>query len=145
LFLPNAPYVITDILHFQQRPPVPYWFDLLLVLSAAWNGMLLCVTSLLRVEKFLAKHISTKWIKPMTVVLLTFCSYGMYLGRYKRYNSWSVVTRPDDIVHTIISNLVEPWEHMQAWMFTFSFAILLCLIYFTIKNLPALLRTGMKE
>ena len=136
LFLPNAPYIITDLFHFQQRPSVPYWFDLLLVVSAAWNGVVLGFTSLMQVEKFLARHIKFKWIKPATIILITLCSYGIYLGRYKRYNSWSVVTRPNDIFHTVISNIAEPWEHMQAWAFTILFTILLCLIYFTVKRIP---------
>jgi uncharacterized membrane protein len=141
LFLPNAPYIITDLFHFQERPPVPYWFDLLLVVSAAWNGVVLCFASLLQTEKFLTKHIKLKWIKPASIILITLCSYGMYLGRYKRYNSWSIITRPDDIFHTIISNIAEPWEHMQAWAFTISFAILLCIIHFTIKKIPAIFKT----
>jgi uncharacterized membrane protein len=141
LFLPNAPYIITDLFHFQERPPVPYWFDLLLVVSAAWNGVVLCFASLLQTEKFLTKHIKLKWIKPATILLITLCSYGMYLGRYKRYNSWSIVTRPDDIFHTVIDNITEPWQHMQVWAFTISFAILLCIIHFTIKKIPSMFKT----
>jgi len=140
LFLPNAPYIITDLFHFQQRPPVPYWFDLLLVVSAAWNGVVLGFSSMMQVEKFLGKHIKLKWIKPATIILITLCSYGIYLGRYKRYNSWSIVTRPDDIFHTIISNIAEPWEHMQVWAFTILFTILLCIIYFTVKRIPGMVK-----
>lgn len=140
LFLPNAPYIITDLFHFEERPPVPYWFDLLLVVSGAWNGVLLGITSLMQVERFLKNHIKLKWIMPATIVLITACSYGIYLGRFKRYNSWSVVTNPGNVFHTIISHIAEPFEHEQAWMFTILFAALLCIIYFTVKKMPEIFK-----
>src|SRR4029079_6200006 len=52
LFLPNAPYLVTDIFHFEERLPVPAWLDLLLVVSGAWNGILICMISMFRIEKF---------------------------------------------------------------------------------------------
>jgi uncharacterized membrane protein len=140
LFLPNAPYVITDLFHFEQRPPVPYWYDLMIVMSGAWNGAALGITSLLQVEKFLAKHIKIKWRMPSTIALIILCSYGIYLGRYKRYNSWNIITKPEDIAHTMLSHITEPWEHMQAWMFTILFAMLLGIMYFTVKKMPGMLR-----
>jgi len=60
LFLPNAPYLVTDIFHFEERPPVPAWFDLLLVVSGAWNGVLICMISLFRIEKFLLNRCQIK-------------------------------------------------------------------------------------
>ena len=41
LFLPNAPYIITDFVHLQQGKLMPYWFDLLLISSFTVNGMVL--------------------------------------------------------------------------------------------------------
>src|SRR5687767_1528841 len=41
LFLPNAPYLITDIIHLQRYPSVPLWYDLILLVAAAWTGSFL--------------------------------------------------------------------------------------------------------
>jgi uncharacterized membrane protein len=77
---------------------------------------------------------------PATIILITLCSYGIYLGRFKRYNSWSIVTNPGSVFHTIISHIAEPFEHEQVWMFTILFALLLCIIYFTVKKMPGIFK-----
>jgi uncharacterized membrane protein len=140
LFFPNAPYIITDLFHFELRPPVPYWFDLLIVMSGAWNGLTLCFMSLMQVERFLEKHLKMKWVAPCTVALLLLGSYGIYLGRYQRYNSWDIVTKPGDVLRTIATQIAQPWQHLQVWAFTILFTFLLGVFYFTIKKIPAVLK-----
>src|SRR6188768_3324549 len=54
-FFPNAPYMITDVFHYEEKPPVPMWYDLLLVITAAWNGLLLGIISLMQIERFLSR------------------------------------------------------------------------------------------
>src|SRR6202008_1566925 len=61
-FFPNAPYIITDILHYEERPPVPFWYDVLLVISAAWNGLILGLVSLMNVEIFLHRFLKPGWV-----------------------------------------------------------------------------------
>jgi uncharacterized membrane protein len=136
LFLPNAPYLVTDIFHFTERPPIPLWFDLILVVSGAWNGILLCMISLFRVEKFLKTRSTFKQTGIVMFLLLIPCGYGIYMGRYLRYNSWDVVTEPINILKTSTHHLHHPFQSLNVWLFTFIFALFLGIIYFTIKKLP---------
>lgn len=141
LFLPNAPYLLTDIFHFKERPPIPMWFDLMLVVSGAWNGILFCMISLFRVEKFLKTCTNTRLVNILMFLLLIPCGYGIYIGRYLRYNSWDIVTNPAGLIRTSTHHLHHPLQSLNVWMFTFVFAAFLGIIYFTIKKLPRLLYT----
>ena len=139
LFLPNAPYLVTDIFHFDERPPVPFWFDLMLVVSGAWNGILLCMISLLRVERFLKIVCTPKLTSKVMPLIIFLCGYGVYIGRYLRYNSWDVVTEPVGILRTSRHHIHHPFQNLNVWLFTFVFASFLGIIYFTIKKLPRIM------
>ncbi|HEY4672272.1 MAG TPA: DUF1361 domain-containing protein, partial [Gemmatimonadaceae bacterium] len=41
VFLPNAPYIITDFVHLIPRPEMPFWYDTALLVSCAGTGLLL--------------------------------------------------------------------------------------------------------
>jgi uncharacterized membrane protein len=141
LFLPNAPYLLTDIFHFQERLPVPMWFDLILVVSGAWNGILFCMISLFRVEKFLKACVNPRFVNVLMFLLLIPCGYGIYIGRYLRYNSWDIVTNPKGLIKASTHHIHHPLQSLNVWLFTFVFAAFLGIVYFTIKKLPRLLYT----
>ena len=93
LFFPNAPYIITDLFHYEERPPVPYWYDLMLVISAAWNGLILGMISLMNVEIFLSRHLKPWLVKLSVFISFLLCGYGIFIGRFLRFNSWDIFIR----------------------------------------------------
>ena len=133
LFFPNAPYIITDLFHYKEREPVPKWYDLLLVTSAAWNGLLLGIASLMQVETFLAKHIKAIWVRLAVFASMVLCGYGIYIGRFLRFNSWNVVTKPSRLANASAHHILQPQDNLKLWGFTFLFAAMFGIIYFTLK------------
>ncbi len=135
LFLPNAPYIITDIFHYELREPVPIWYDLLLVTSAAWNGLLLGIVSLMQVEEFLARHLKEVWVKLSVFGSLLLCGYGVFIGRFLRFNSWDIFTKPQRILYTSASQVIHPFQHLNVWVFSGLFGLMLCIVYYTLQQI----------
>ncbi len=142
LFFPNAPYLITDIFHFHQRGNVPLWYDLLLVLSASWNGLMAGFISLMQVDEFLSRFIAKKWQVFYISGFMFAASIGIYIGRFLRFNSWNVITKPRSLMRFGIEYIFIPQQHINAWAFSTICTVFLLFIYYTIKNLPARLTPG---
>ena len=91
LFLPNAPYILTDLFHLKPRTGLPLWFDLILVLSFALTGMIVFFKSLKDMLKLLTNRMPKLYVTIITPFIFWLVAYGLYLGRYLRFNSWDIV------------------------------------------------------
>ena len=134
LFLPNAPYIITDFLHLKQRIPIPYWYDILLLFSAALNGLLLGLLSLLTVEKFLANRYGNRVSGIIILCSFFLCAFGIYMGRYLRWNSWDLIVNPGDVAADILDRVFNPFDHFGTWSVTLLFGSFFYVIYYSIKK-----------
>jgi len=135
LFLPNAPYIITDFLHLKQRTPIPYWYDILLLFSAALNGLLLGLSSLLTVEKFLLNRYGSKISNIIMLCSFFLCAFGIYMGRYLRWNSWDIIVNPADVAGDILDRVFNPFDHFVTLAVTVLFGSFFYVMYYSIKNL----------
>ncbi|WP_375417456.1 DUF1361 domain-containing protein [uncultured Hymenobacter sp.] len=135
LFFPNAPYLLTDLFHLQPRPAVPYWYDLALILSCAWNGLMLAYASLTDMQALVRCRLGATagWI--FAALALTLGSFGIYLGRYLRFNSWDVLTNPVALFYDILNRIVHPFGFPGTWGVTLVFAVFLLLGYLTVRQL----------
>lgn len=141
LFFPNALYIITDLIHLEDvDTDVPVWFDAILLFTSSLAGLMLAFASLFKVEAFLLQKMKTAWVKPLIIACLFLGSFGVYLGRFLRWNSWDIVTHPLNLFAQISTTILLPFDHHRGWGVTGVLSCLFCLLYFTIKKLPALLK-----
>jgi uncharacterized membrane protein len=136
LFLPNAPYLITDIIHLKQYPGVPLWYDLLTFVAFAWTGSFLGLISLLLMQILVRRTVgnTASWL--FVIGVLTLNGFGLYFGRILRWNSWDVLFQPAYFINTVLEGLLNPLAHLHmiafAGLFTLFFgAVYLMMVSFT--------------
>ncbi|MCC3152233.1 DUF1361 domain-containing protein [Hymenobacter sp. BT770] len=135
LFFPNAPYLLTDLFHLNPRPGVPLWYDLALILSCAWNGLMLAYASLSDMQQLVQRRLGT-WVGwAFATVALLLSSFGIYLGRYLRFNSWDVLTNPLTLFYDIVNRVLHPFSFPGTWGVTLVFGLFLLVGYGTVRLL----------
>jgi uncharacterized membrane protein len=128
-FFPNAPYILTDLFHLRPRTGVPYWYDLALILFFAWNGLMLGFASMMDIQAVFTSrfHTAVGWI--ISIGSLLLAGFGIYLGRYLRWNSWDVVSAPTELLNDIAARILNPLAHPHAYGVTILFSTFLLLGY----------------
>ena len=136
IFLPNAPYVLTDVIHFVSKvrvsPPLPIWAMSLLLLEFFvyfWIGMQSFVISLMLWGRMLKRHRSGWLVVPIELIILTLSAFGMYLGRYDRLNSWDLVTDPEKLMDQAMRDTL----HQQPLAMTLVFLAVVTAVYYLLK------------
>jgi len=125
VFIPNAFYMITDLFHLYQRERVPLWFDLILLMSYAWNGLILGMLSVREMEKMLAVMIPRLHRVIFIMAIMFLNSLGVYLGRYLRFNSWDIVADPFNLV----LQMIGMFYHKEPWAMIVSFTVMMSIMY----------------
>jgi uncharacterized membrane protein len=140
LFFPNALYIITDLIHLEHsRADIPVWFDAVLLFASSVAGLIMAFISLYQVEMYLRKNMKSKHVKKFVIASLFAGSFGVYLGRFLRWNSWDIITNPLSLLMQIAHQMFMPLQHYRTWAVTIVFTGLFALLYFTIKKLPGIL------
>ncbi len=133
LFFPNAPYILTDLYHLRITTSMPVWFDLILILCFAWAGLMFGFMSLWDIEGILPNFINKKWVPIVTSVLLFLGSFGIYMGRFLRWNSWDIIQQPMAILYDVGDRFVNPFQHPKTWGVTLLMWLFLSLVYWSFK------------
>lgn len=125
LFLPNAPYIITDLLHLKISGTNLLWLDVLVINAFALNGLVLFYYSLLEMKTILSKYLSDKPLQLLITTIPFISGFGVFLGRFLQYNSWEILSNPKQLFVDIFNMIIQPLENKEAWLFTILFGAFL--------------------
>ncbi|MFT7328304.1 MAG: putative membrane protein [Crocinitomicaceae bacterium] len=129
-FLPNAPYIITDFIHLADVGPKSLlWFDAIMIFVYSLAGLFSWLLSF----NILENHL--RW-KPWVVWFVGLLSgFGIYLGRYIRFNTWDIFSTPLSLLEKIGDIIISPIEYDPVIAMTLIFMCLLAGTYTYTKPL----------
>ena len=129
-FLPNASYILTDSIHIIElsQKNYPLW-AIIFILIPQYTlfivvGFAAYVISLINLDRYLINKVSNnkKYLVITNAIAHLLCVIGIYLGRFERFNSWDLLTKPGKVIVTTAQDLLD-LERI------FSIAIAFCLIW----------------
>ncbi len=132
IFFPNAPYMLTDLQDLARRSfDAPLWYDVIIVVWASWTGMLLGVISLYLMQDIIIRTFGrlTGWI--FVFVISALSSFGIYIGRFVRLNSWDILQNPAEVGQEILGLVIDPSRRLAAFtiLYTIFFLFVFLLLY----------------
>lgn len=128
LFLPNGPYIVTDFLHLG-RSDVRLAYDFVLIATCATAGLICTFHSLRDVETIIERRTTVRPAVTISLAVLLLSSYGIYLGRFVRLNSWDAILFPLPVARMVGEDLLFPSENLLAWKFTVVMTAFLWIVY----------------
>lgn len=136
LFFPNAPYLVTDLMHLQPLSNVPIWYDAILLFAFALTGLLLGFLSLYFMQIMVMQQFGriTSW--GFVLVTVGLSSFGVYIGRFLRFNSWDVFTNPLHLLYNLAIHLDQPYLFIRSMTVSLLFSLLLLGAYAVLLSLP---------
>lgn len=136
-FFPNALYIVTDLVHLQENGAAPLWYDIVVLFTSSLLGLAFGYGSLFYAEAYLHFKFGKKALSWFMPLLLFLGSFGVYLGRFERWNSWDIVHNPLDLAENILTHVFSPVDHIRTWAVTVTLTVLFYLLYCFMKMIPA--------
>jgi uncharacterized membrane protein len=135
LFIPNSFYIVTDLIHLEQFDAAPKWFDLLLLFSFAWNGLLAGLLSVRKMELLLGSMIAKRFVPFVLLAIMWLNAFGIYIGRFLRFNSWDIIIQPFSLFGEMLLIVIHPLQNKMEWGMITVWAVFMTLIYMTVKKM----------
>ncbi len=139
-FLPNAPYLITDIAHMRPLDDIPYFYDVVMFFSLALTGLALGFASLAWMQETIWTKLGVWPARAFAAGVIALASFGVYIGRFLRWNSWDILINPGPLFLEIARIVHHPLAHRSIWAHVALLTVALLFAYGLLTILPLLSR-----
>ena len=129
LFLPNAPYIVTDLIHLSHNASVSTLFDGIIIATFAISGLLFYLYSFKQMLFLFKNRYSKKIYIAIKFIVPFLTGYGIYLGRFERWNSWNMLNEPLQLINNVIATLTDPLKIVLVIVTTIGFGIILSVLF----------------
>jgi uncharacterized membrane protein len=99
----------------------------------AGGGLLLFYLALFNIATVLRDLFGRVWAEISVAFLCFLCAFGIYLGRYLRFNSWDVVSNPDNLFYQITDKLTNPSDDTRSLGVTLVYGTFLLVMYWVVR------------
>jgi uncharacterized membrane protein len=138
LFFPNALYLVTDLIHLREDGVVPIWFDAFMIFSFVLTGLLIGLLSLFLMQTIVSRRCGRLYGWVFVLSTLGMSSYGVYVGRFLRWNSWDIFAHPLTLLHDISASLIHPQMMLKTYTVSILLSIIFTFAYVVLFSLPRL-------
>lgn len=128
-FFPNAPYLVTDLIHLRVHRFGLLLYDVVMIFSFALTGLLLAFLSLWLIHRLVEARVGRARGWAFVAVVAGLSGFGVFLGRVPRWNSWDILTRPAELFGSLAGHVQDPLAHTRAIGVTVMMAALFTLAY----------------
>ncbi|MBI5353366.1 MAG: DUF1361 domain-containing protein [Chloroflexi bacterium] len=139
IFFPNALYILTDLQHLAKgSTTAPLWYDVLILVWFSWTGLLLGLVSLYLMHDIVQRAFGRRVGWGFVLLVSGLSSFGVYLGRFARFNSWDILNDPKEVAVTILGLAIDP--SMRLFAFTLLFTVFYLVVYLTLYSFAHLIQ-----
>jgi uncharacterized membrane protein len=129
LFLPNAPYLVTDLIHIRMAGEEFRAFDRAMLVTFAGAGLALGCLALLLVHLILRERVGSMLAWGGVLAACAASGVGVYLGRVLRLNSWDVLADPWLLPRLMAARAQDPLGNPELLVIAAGFASLFLALY----------------
>ncbi len=135
IFIPNSFYLLSDYIHLQEVGKSTILYDVLLFSIIIFTGVLIGFSSVSMVFAEFKKRFSKTSCYFILSLIFLIISFGIYIGRDLRWNSWDVVINPAGLLLDVFYQLKNFSNYPSMLIIVFSYFLIMISLFLGLSKI----------